>query len=68
MFFKNLTLFRFPASLDLSDLDEQLAPHLLKPVGALELSSHGFISPFGREALKSRRPKAAAPAGRHASG
>jgi len=50
MFFKNLTLFRFPASLDLNDLDEQLAPHTLKPVGALDLSSRGFISPFGREA------------------
>jgi len=50
MFFRNLTLFRVPASLDLTDLDDQLAPHTLKPVGALELSSSGFISPFGREA------------------
>src|SRR5690606_7505812 len=50
MFFRNLTLFRYPASLDLSDLDEQLAPCTLKPVGGLELSSRGFVSPFGRDA------------------
>jgi len=47
MFFKNLTLFRFPASLDLSDLEQQLGAHPLKSVGALELSSSGFVSPFG---------------------
>lgn len=50
MFFKNLTLFRFPASLDLSELDHRLAEHPLKPVGGLELSSRGFVSPFGRDA------------------
>jgi recombination associated protein RdgC len=56
MFFRNLTLFRFPTSLDLSDLDTQLEQTRLKPVGALELSSRGFISPFGRdgEALSHR--------------
>ncbi|HRO27245.1 MAG TPA: recombination-associated protein RdgC, partial [Luteimonas sp.] len=30
-------------------LDDLLAEHPLKPVGALELSSRGFVSPFGRE-------------------
>src|SRR3546814_4746875 len=50
MFFRNLTLFRFPASLDLSDLDDHLAECTLKPVGGLELSSRGFVSPFGRDA------------------
>jgi recombination associated protein RdgC len=50
MFFRNLTLFRFPTSLDLSSLDTQLADFPLKPVGALELSSRGFVSPFGRDA------------------
>jgi recombination associated protein RdgC len=50
MFFRNLTLFRFPTSLDLSDLESRLATCALKPVGALELSSRGFIPPFGREA------------------
>lgn len=50
MFFRNLTLFRFPTSLDLSELDTHLADVQLKPVGALELSSRGFVSPFGRHA------------------
>ncbi len=48
MFFRNLTLFRFPTSLDLSDLEQQLGECALKPVGPLELSSRGFVSPFGR--------------------
>lgn len=47
MFFRNLTLFRFPASLDLTDLDTQLAECALKPVGGLELFSRGFVAPFG---------------------
>ncbi|PBJ84375.1 recombination-associated protein RdgC [Lysobacteraceae bacterium NML93-0399] len=50
MFFRNLTLFRFPTSLDLSELDARVAEHPLKPVGPLEMSSHGFISPLGRDA------------------
>ena len=56
MFFRNLTLFRFPASLDLTDLDDHLAECALKPVGGLDLSSRGFVSPFGRdgEALSHR--------------
>ena len=56
MFFRNLTLFRFPTSLDLSELDTRLAECALKPVGPLELSSRGFVSPFGRdgEALSHR--------------
>jgi recombination associated protein RdgC len=49
MFFRNLTLFRFPTSLDFSRLDSLLAEAPLKPVGALELSSRGFIPPFTRE-------------------
>ncbi len=48
MFFRNLTLFRFPTSLDLSNLDTQLADVQLKPVGPLDMSSRGFVSPFGR--------------------
>jgi recombination associated protein RdgC len=56
MFFRNLTLFRFPTSLDFNELEARLAECALKPVGALELSSRGFISPFGRdnEALSHR--------------
>jgi len=49
MFFRNLTLFRFPTSLDFSRLEELLADHPLKPVGPLELSSRGFVPPFGRD-------------------
>ena len=49
MFFRNLTLFRFPTSLDLSELDARVAEFPLRPVGPLELSSHGFVSPLGRD-------------------
>lgn len=49
MFFRNLTFFRFPAALSFDDLDVGLAECALKPVGALELSSRGFVSPFGRD-------------------
>lgn len=49
MFFRNLTFFRFPASVDFSQIDTQLPEARLKPVGPLEMSSRGFISPFGRD-------------------
>jgi len=56
MFFRNLTLFRFPASLDLSQLESHLGECALKPAGPLEMSSRGFVSPFGRdEAVLSHR-------------
>lgn len=48
MFFRNLTLFRFPSSLDLSELEAHLAECALKPVGPLELSSRGFVPPLGQ--------------------
>jgi len=56
MFFRNLTLFRFSPSLDLSALEEGQEEFRLKPVGPLEMSSRGFVSPFGRdeEALSHR--------------
>ncbi|KAF1689457.1 recombination-associated protein RdgC [Pseudoxanthomonas koreensis] len=56
MFFKNLSFFRFPTTHDFSQLDALLPEAALKPVGPLELSSAGFISPFGRgeEALSHR--------------
>lgn len=50
MFFRNLTLFRFPTTTKFDDLDTGLGECQLKPVGPLELSSRGFISPFGRGA------------------
>ncbi|GAB2629154.1 recombination-associated protein RdgC [Novilysobacter erysipheiresistens] len=49
MFFRNLTFFRFPSSTKLDDLDTGLNDCQLKPVGPLELSSRGFVSPFGRD-------------------
>ena len=49
MFFRNLTVFRFAPSLPLDTLDAGLSEFALKPVGPLELSSRGFISPFGRD-------------------
>ena len=58
MFFRNLTLFRFPVSMraDFEAIDEALDQNRLKPVGPMELSSRGFVSPFGRddEALSHR--------------
>jgi recombination associated protein RdgC len=50
MFFRNLTLFRFSESVaaDLDRLDEVLPEHRLRPVGPMELSARGFVSPLGR--------------------
>ncbi len=51
MFFRNLTLFRFPASTSesLAKLEQQLDEHRLRPCGPIELATRGFVSPFGRE-------------------
>ncbi|MGW8276035.1 recombination-associated protein RdgC [Xanthomonas axonopodis] len=49
MFFRNLTMFRFPTFLDLSAVEELLPQCALRPVGPLEIASRGFVSPFGRE-------------------
>ena len=49
MFFRNLTLFRFPTSLQLEAFDAGLTECALRPVGPMELSTRGFISPFGRD-------------------
>ena len=58
MFFRNLTFFRFPAirgglfqtpmADDLDQLHVALAECALKPVGAMELASVGFLPPLGR--------------------
>ena len=45
--FRNLTFFRFPPTLDLQKLPELVADAALKPVGPLEFSSQGFVSPYG---------------------
>ena len=57
MFFRNLTLFRFPTSLDLSELETHLSECTLKPAGPLEMSSRGFVSPFGRTLAQSEDPR-----------
>ncbi|OWQ61338.1 recombination-associated protein RdgC [Stenotrophomonas maltophilia] len=49
MFPKTLCFFRFPSTTDFASVDELLPHARLKPVGPLEMSSRGFISPFGRE-------------------
>ena len=50
MFFRNLTLFRFPKTGADSYKENRpaLDDHLLKPIGPLEMSSKGWVSPFGR--------------------
>ncbi len=51
MFFRNLSLFRFsPDALRaaLAQLEAHLPNASLKPLGPLELSTRGFVSPFGR--------------------
>ena len=50
MFFRALTMFRFPTALDFDHLDDCLRECELRPVGPLELSSRGFVSPFGLHA------------------
>ncbi|KLJ00574.1 recombination-associated protein RdgC [Luteimonas sp. FCS-9] len=50
MFFKNLTLFRFPTTLDVSELETQFGEFRLRDVGPLEMSTHGFVPALGREA------------------
>ncbi len=56
MFFRALTMFRFPTSLDISTLDACLGECALKPVGPLELSSRGFVPPLGqRDEAMTRR-------------
>lgn len=58
MLFRNLTLFRFASSVRdaLEGLPERLPEHALTALGPLELSTRGFVSPFGRnhEALSHR--------------
>ncbi|UPG86815.1 recombination-associated protein RdgC [Luteibacter aegosomatis] len=50
MFFRNLTLFRFSPAVadDLERLDDVLPKHRMRPVGPMELSTTGFVSPLGR--------------------
>ena len=51
MFFRNLTLFRFPENLprSLKKLASALDENRLKPCRPSELATRGFVSPFGRD-------------------
>ncbi|HPG93429.1 MAG: recombination-associated protein RdgC [Dokdonella sp.] len=51
MFFRNLTLFRFPdgSQKSLAKLEGKLDEHRLRPCGPIEMATRGFVSPFGRE-------------------
>ncbi|NUS37634.1 MAG: recombination-associated protein RdgC, partial [Lysobacter sp.] len=59
MFFRNLTLFRFPPTFgglfdtpvaaELADIEGALRECALKSVGPQELSSRGFVPPLGRD-------------------
>lgn len=50
MWFHNLSLFRLPerVSINLKTLEKKLTQARLRACGPLELSTRGFISPFGR--------------------
>lgn len=45
--FRNLTFIRFPTSVDFSELDSQAAQCALRPIGPLEMSTRGWVSPYG---------------------
>ena len=51
MFFRNLSLFRFPESVSksLKKIDKSLDSQRLRPCGPMELATQGFVSPFGRD-------------------
>jgi recombination associated protein RdgC len=51
MWFRNLTLFRFAESSakSLKRLETHLEQKRLNPCGPLEFSTHGFVSPYGRD-------------------
>jgi len=49
MFFRNLTLFRFSPAVAaaLDELESALDGHRLRPLGAMEMATHGFVPPLG---------------------
>ncbi|MGA8277694.1 MAG: recombination-associated protein RdgC [Rhodanobacteraceae bacterium] len=51
MLFRNISLFRFPASVSkrLRNLADDLDSRRLRACGPLELATHGFVSPYGRD-------------------
>lgn len=51
MILRNATIFQFPVSLreTFDNLDAYLTDMRLKPVGPMEMSASGFVSPFGED-------------------
>jgi recombination associated protein RdgC len=49
MFFRNLTVYRVSPAVaqEVLTVDEKLSEHKLRPVGPMEMSTRGFVSPFG---------------------
>lgn len=49
MIFRNLTAFRLSPAVaaEIKDIDATLSEHRLKPIGPQEISSRGFVSPYG---------------------
>lgn len=50
MFFRNAVMFRFPTSLSpaFDNIEELLEESALKPVGAMEMATSGFVPPMGK--------------------
>lgn len=48
MYFRNLTMMRFPRSVELGELDQLLPICRLRPVGPHNVLARGFVSPLGR--------------------
>lgn len=53
MWFRNLTLFRFSKATgkSLDTLEDALEQRRLRDCGPLELATHGFVSPYGRNEI-----------------
>lgn len=49
MLFRNLSLFRFPPGMPLTDLETQLDGRRLRACGPMDLATRGFVSPYGRD-------------------
>lgn len=49
MIFRNVTVFRLSpaAAAEVKDVEAALSEHRLKPIGPQELSTRGFVSPYG---------------------
>lgn len=51
MWFKNLHIYRFlrPLTLSATDLEKHLKKFSFNPCGRMDMESHGWVSPFGRD-------------------